>query len=204
MNNARIIYLAVLLLFASCLWMSEIERAMQKRAINLVFHARAAAVTNSIIQITSDAPMMDTLNKMGFGDSNRIFSSAIKQMRAHPNGMTNGVLMAALKKLDMLGYKQGGLLSQRKFSAALKQISTDRCPADFKDAWNSYVAAWKTHCSFSEDDRLFSLAKASPTEGLKFGAVNMQDDHKDVESAWIRCEYFASTYYAIDTSDFDF
>jgi hypothetical protein len=184
--------------------MSEIERAMQKRAINRVFHARAAAVTNSIIQITSDAPMMDTLNKMGFGDSNRIFSPAMEIIRTHPDAMTNGVLMAALKRLDAMGYKQGGLLSQRKFSAALEQISTGGCPADFKDAWNGYVAAWKTHCSFSKDDRLFSLAKANPTEGLKFGAVNMQDNHKDVESAWIRCEYSASTYRAIDTSDFDF
>jgi hypothetical protein len=204
MNIARIIYSVVLLLFALGLWMSEIERAMQKRAINLVFHARAAAVTNSIIQIKSDAPMMDTLNKMGFGESNRIFSPAMEIIRIHPAGMSNGVLMAAMKRLDALGYKQGGLLSQRRFSAALEQISTDGCPADFKDAWNSYVAAWKTHCSFSEDDRLFSLAKANPTEGLKFGAVNMQDNHKDVESAWIKCEYFASTYYAVDTSDFDF
>jgi hypothetical protein len=192
------------MLWASWFWVSQMERTKQKHAINLVFRARAAAVTNSIIHIASGAPLMDTLNKMGFGDSNRIFSSAIEQIRAHPDRMTNGVLMAASKKLDVLGYKQGGLLSQRKFSVALEQIGTDGCPSDFKDAWNGYVTAWKTHCSFSKDDRLFNLMKTSPTEGLKFVATNMQDEHKDVESAWIRCEYFASTYYVIDSSDFDF
>ena len=192
------------MLWASWFWVSQMERTKQKHTINLVFRARAAAVTNSIIQIASGAPLMDTLNKMGFGDSNRVFSPAIDQVRAHASAMTNGALIAAWDKLDKKGYENGGLLSQRKFSAALEHISTDGCPSDFKDAWNGYVAAWKSHCSFSADDRLFALIKVSHSEGFKFGAVNMQDEHKDVESAWIRCEYFATIYGVIDASDFDF
>jgi hypothetical protein len=205
MRNRSIIYLVVAIMSASWFWLSEMERVKQKRAINLVFHARATAVTNSIIRISSSAPLMDTFDKLGFSASNRVFSPAMEQMRAHAGTVTNGMLIAAWDKMDKRGYEHFGLLSQREFSAGLEHISSDGCPTDFKEAWNGYVAAWKAHCSFSTSDRLFDIDKVNRyTEGFKFGAVNMDDEHKDVESAWIRCEYFASTYHVEDTSDFDF
>jgi hypothetical protein len=199
-NRARIFYFyfTVMLLFAACFWVSEIGRAKQRRAINLVFHARAVAVTNSIVLNPSNAAVAGTLGKSG----ERQFSTALEYFRVH-TGATNAgaAIMAAENKI---GGESGGYLSQREFSAALEKIGTDGCPTDFKDAWNGYVAAWKSHCSLSADDRLFALTKMNHSEGLKFTAVSLQDDHKDVESAWIRCEYFASTYQVEDTSDFDF
>jgi hypothetical protein len=197
-NGARIIYFIAVVVFASWFWVSEIEQTMHKRAINLVFHARAVAVTNSIVLNPSNAALADTYGKGG----DRQFPVALQYFRVH-TGATNAgsALMTALNKT---GGEGGGYLSQGEFSAALEKIGTDNCPADFKDAWNNYVAAWKSHCSLSTGDRLFALTKMNHSEGLKFGAVNLLDKHKDVESAWIRCEYFASTYYVTDASDFDF
>ena len=177
---------------------AQMERIKQRRAINLIFHARVNAVTNSIVSNPSVAALVNTLGRGG----DRQFSAALEYFRVH-TGATNAgtALMAAENKI---GGESGGYLSQIEFSAALEKIGTAGRPADFKDAWDSYVAAWKSHCSLSTDDRLFALTKMNHGEGLKFVAVNLQDDHKDVEQAWIRCEYFATTYQVEDTSNFDF
>src|ERR1700690_1126081 len=161
MRGRSIIYFAVVMLWASWFWMSQRERTNQKRAINLVFHARASAVTNSIVLNPSNAAVTGTLGKSG----DRQFSTALEYFRVH-TGATNAgaAIMAAENKI---GGESGGYLSQREFSAALEKIGTDGCPTDFKDAWNGYVAAWKSRCSRSADDRLFALTKMNHSEGLK-------------------------------------
>jgi hypothetical protein len=183
MKKNNIIYAAVILWAA---WFGITGCSPnQKAAINSVFHARATAVTNSIVYTTNSVPLMVMLNK--------------------------------------IGCESGGFLSERAFSAALGQISTDGCPADFKAAWNDYVSHWKAHCLLSTNDRLYTLIKPNHSEGNKFEAVNVQDEiklnpkgeflalamnaqdeKKDVESAWIRCQYAATVYSVEDTSDFDF
>jgi len=198
MRGRSIIYFAVVMLWASWFWVSQMERAKQKHAINLVFRARASAVTNSIVLNPSNAALADTFGKGG----DRQFPAALQYFRVHVGATNAGT--ALMTVLNKTGGEGGGYLSQREFSATLEKIGTDGCPADFKDAWNGYVAAWKAHCSLSADDRLFALSKMNHGEGLKFVAVNLQDEHKDVESAWIRCEYFATIYGVIDASDFDF
>jgi hypothetical protein len=181
--------ISIIICAAVILWAAWFEitghSSKQKTAINSVFHARATAVTNSIVYNTNSAAQIVMLNK--------------------------------------IGCEGGGPLSERAFSAALAQISTDGCPADFKDAWNGYVTAWKAHCLLSTNDRLYILIKPNHSEGNKFEAVNVQDEiklnpkgeflalamnaqdeKKDVESAWIRCQYVATVYSVEDTSDFDF
>jgi paraquat-inducible protein A len=94
-------------------------------------------------------------------------------------------------RLDRLYARASG--AQSDYVTNLRQIDSESCPQDFRDAFDDYVGAWeKLEALDADDDGKPSLLARA---GARLGLIATRDDRlEDIENAWAEIGRIALEY----------